>query len=116
MPPLRRFVMNIGLAVLAVAVLISTGNAVQETIFLKRQEQVLKLKFDSLLEEKQRIEQELGALNLTGTVERRAKEQLNLKYPGEEVVLVGESHRSEEDRATTTALPWWKRLFLRIAP
>ncbi len=112
----RRLVINVGLAVLAVAVLVSAVATARETISLKRQERALTRELTVLVEKKQHLEEELGALHRAGTVERRAKEQLNLKYPGEEVVLVTTESLPQEQSATTTVLSWWKRLLRGIAP
>lgn len=70
--------------------LIATGafREVRTALVLKREEEAQRLKIAELEKKKSELEQKLLSFDLPEGVEREAKERLNYKKPGEEVVVV----------------------------
>ncbi|OHA08715.1 MAG: hypothetical protein A3B37_02585 [Candidatus Sungbacteria bacterium RIFCSPLOWO2_01_FULL_59_16] len=101
------------LVLLAVAVVFLGTSAARISIRafgILREEHALAVKIRILESEKARLEETIRRLETPEAVERLAKEQLNLKRPGEEVVVV-----VPEERSTST--PAEKRLrFSELLP
>lgn len=75
---------------LAVAVLVSWGsyNMVRQALTLRAESRNTGEKVEELLKKKQELEAYIAELEDPRTIEREAKERLNLKLAGEEVVVV----------------------------
>ena len=76
---------------------------------IHRERQAIASKIQSLQAEQRRLEAAIEALSSEEAVERQAKEKLNLKQPGEEVVVVVPEHRAA---TTSRGIAGWR--FFRV--
>ncbi len=89
---LRRFLASpiIALLILVAIALMSLWvfRAYREVLALRREERVLRQKFEAAEAESRRLRDEIRIAATPEAIERDAKARLNLKKPGEEVVVV----------------------------
>lgn len=78
----------IGLAVVVGLLATSAVRILRRELAIRRERAAVERKIEELVAEKKRLEESLSALGSPQAVERLAKERLNLKNPGEEVVVV----------------------------
>ena len=76
------------LAVIASALAISAARIVIREQEIRRERRTVEERIQTLEAERKRLEEAILALGSPEAVERVAKEKLNLKQPGEEVVVV----------------------------
>lgn len=111
---LRRFLASpiIALLILAAIVLMSLWvfRAYQELLTLRREEGALRQKFEVAEMENQRLRNEIRIARTPEAIERDAKSRLNLKKPGEEVVVVIPPPLTEES-GTSAEVSFWERFF-----
>jgi len=108
---------------LALVFLVGYGSfrAVRQATNLKKESQEDKQKIDDLLRQKGELEEKIAELQTRESLERTAKENLNLKNPDENVVVV---LPPERQNAPATSSPeetrkngWWgsvKEFFKKI--
>ena len=87
-------------------------NIIRQAIYFKDQSEVLNQRVAELTQKKQELEAQIAELGTTQVQEREAKGRLNVKKPGEEVVVVvPEQKKQERVAAPTPAAPsFWKRV------
>ena len=73
----------------------SAWSMVRQTIFLSDEARELERKKEELIRKKEYLEERLAELEIKDTIEREAKERLNLKQPGERVVVVVPEKKGE---------------------
>jgi len=110
------FLITIILCIVAVGVSIGAFRLVMHTLGLRGEYTVNQEKIAALTKQKQELEARLEELTVPAALEREAKARLNLKLPGEEVVVV-----VPEEKATTSldissgvwgrAILFFKKLF-----
>ena len=103
------------IAVIAVALAASATRIILREESLRRERAAVRERIQELEAERERISQELGALASPDVIERLAKEDLNLKRVGEEVVVVvpdegAGTGREQEPAAGRTLWDWLKSL------
>lgn len=76
------------MAVAAALMSLWVFRAYQELLALRREEATLRQKFEAVEVENQRLRDEIRIAATPEAIERDAKARLNLKKPGEEVVVV----------------------------
>lgn len=80
--------LNILLALAAAWVLFGAVSMVSQAIFLSKEAREREAKIEELSRKKVELETYIGELESRSAIEREAKIRLNLKLPGEEVVVV----------------------------
>ena len=98
---------NILAGVLAVAICIGAYHLVAETFGLRQEYEANQKKIEELKKKKEELETRLTELKLPAVVEREAKGRLNLKRPGEEVVVVVPENIASTSAATSSSV--WQR-------
>ena len=84
----KSFVINIVLILIAAGVSYSAARMVRNALNMRAQSADMTQKIEQLKVKKQELEALLTELQTKEAVEREAKERLNLKKPGEQVVVV----------------------------
>ena len=84
----KSFFINIALIIVAAAVSYSAAHMVQNALNVRVQSADMTQSIEQLKVKKQELEVLLTELQTKEAVEREAKERLNLKKPGEQVVVV----------------------------
>ena len=84
----KSFAVNIALILVATAISYSAARMVQNALSMRAQSADMTQKIEQLKVKKQELEVLLTELQTKEAVEREAKERLNLKKPGEQVVVV----------------------------
>lgn len=79
-----------------------TFSLVRETVFLSDESRAAEREIAELQHEKKRLEAAIAEFDNPSVIERKAKELLNLKLPGEKVLVVPEKIRSEEGNVAET--------------
>lgn len=104
----KTLAVNIVLIIICVAISYSASRMVRNAFTTKTQSAEMIAKIEELKETKQKLEARLTELQTKEAVEREAKERLNLKKPGEEVVVV---IPEKKDVATTTPpQTFWEKI------
>ena len=98
-------------AVITAALAASAVRIVLREESLRRERAAVRERIQELEAERERLRQELGALASPDVIERLAKEELNLKNVGEEVVVVvpdegAGASREEEPSSGRTLFNW----------
>ena len=84
----KSFVINIVLILIAAVVSYSAARMARNALNMRTQSADMTEKIEELKVKKQELEAQLAELQTKEAVEREAKERLNLKKPGEQVVVV----------------------------
>ena len=84
----KSFVVNIALILIAVAISYNAARMVRDALDMRTQSADMTQRIEQLKVKKQELEVLLTELQTKEAVEREAKERLNLKKPGEQVVVV----------------------------
>lgn len=86
----------------------------QEAFVLRKERMNLEGEVAALIQKKSMLEARFAELNTRQAVEREAKARLNLKLPGEEVVVVVPQEKKEQ--AAEVSKDLWSRVlqFLRL--
>lgn len=79
---------NILLFLVAVFLSVAAYKSVKQALYFKKETDENKTKISELLKKKNELEIKIEEFQTIETKERSAKERLNLKKPGEEVVVV----------------------------
>lgn len=98
---------NLGLLALALWVGYSAVGMARNTLTLKKEARANEEKIAELTQKKAVLEAFIAELNSKEAVEREAKRRLNLKLPGEEVVVVVPEEKKAETPAKDTAFYAW---------
>jgi len=98
---------TLGLLLVIVVTLWGAFALVRSGIEKAREYRAARERLQSLRHEKEAFEAELRALERPETIERIAKERLNLKRAGEIVVVVPQVPTSSE---AAISLSWWERI------
>ncbi|MDP3770167.1 MAG: septum formation initiator family protein [bacterium] len=104
----RSVIINILLVVVAVAVSYSASRMVRDAFVLRKQSEEMTQKIDELIKEKRGLEAYLAEMQTKEAVEREAKDRLNLKKPGEEVVVI--VPEKKEIAVVAESQSWWAAL------
>ena len=109
MPPRieKSFIVNTVLIIVAMIVSYHAARMVRNVVMTREQSAEMTHKIEQLKLKKQELEAELAGLKTKEAVEREAKERLNLKKPGEEVVVVVPEKKDNEARTQPKSL-WAK--------
>lgn len=104
------------MALLVIAAALLSFSAVRISIrayAIHREQQTMESHIRELEAEKKRLQEAITALDDPATVERMAKERLNLKNPGEEVVIVTPKSGESASRRSGISrfVPSWLREF-----
>jgi cell division protein FtsL len=108
MATLKYIVINVVLLALVAVVTFSAARMVRQAWDVRGETRELNRELTRLKSERRMLEARINALSLPGTIERKAKERLNLRHKGEEVVVVLPPASSTTQ--TAPAVPWWKRI------
>ena len=100
--------LNIFLIVICVVISYSTAHMIRNALALRTQSAEMVEKIEELRQEKRNLEATLAELQTKEAVEREAKERLNLKKPGEEVVVV--VPEKKELSTTTQPMTFWEKI------
>ena len=99
---------NILIGICALAICIGAYRLVAETFGLRQEYEANQKKIEELKKKKEELEARLIELKNPAVVEREAKERLNLKRPGEEVVVVVPENIATTSAATSSKV--WQRI------
>ena len=98
------------LAIIAVGLAVSSSRVSFRAWGIAGERRAMEERIRRLEDENKRLEESLRALGSSEIVERMAKEKLNLKQPGEEVVVV------TPPAAAASAFPRGENFFLKFLP
>lgn len=84
----KTFIINIILISFAIIASYSAAHMVRNAFVMRKQSAEMTKKIEELQQKKQRLEAAVAEIQTKEAVEREAKARLNLKKPGEEVVVV----------------------------
>ena len=104
------------LFIFAVAVGYGSVRSARQGIIAYQERAANREKIEALTQRKRMLEEELTRLQSPGVEEREAKERLNLKLPGEQVVVVlPDKLDAMEVKQSPSTSGWWRwiRLWLR---
>lgn len=104
----KSLVLNLVLISIAVITSYHAARMVRHAFFMRDQSQEMTAKIEELKIKKQELERELAAIQSKEVIEREAKERLNLKNPGEEVVVV--VPEKKDTISTKPPLSFWTKL------
>ena len=110
----RSVIINILLVVVAVAISYSASRIVRDAFVLRGQSAEMTQKIEELTKKKHELETYLAEIQTKEAIEREAKNRLNLKKPGEEVVII--VPEKKETASVIEPQSWWtkiKRFFER---
>ena len=104
------------IAFLALSILVGYGayNVVFQALVLRGESRGTDVKIQALLKKKAELEQYTAELQSRQAVEREAKERLNLKLPGEEVVVVVPEKKPEISQQLESRLGRTKSFFKHL--
>lgn len=97
---------NILLWALAAVLGYAAWGMVRQALVLRKESSASFQKIEELSQRKQELEAALEELKLPSTIEREAKERLNLKKRGEEVVVVVPE---EKESVKVEGKSWWEK-------
>ncbi len=100
--------MNIALAGIAVFFAYEAFMVIRQAAMARQKLEEHDKKISALQEEKARLEAAIANLKTSEGIEREAKKRLNLKNPGEEVVVVVPDQKSSEE--PDASVSWRQRL------
>ena len=98
---------NAGLFLLMLILAYASYGVVRQAIGLKKEASDTSQKITELTGKKQDLEEKIAELQTQQARERTAKERLNLKNPGENVVVVVPSEKN--NASSTQSFGWWDR-------
>lgn len=102
---------HIFLLVVAVAVAYGSFSIAKQAYILYRESSANRQKIGELKDKKRELEAYLERLRAPGAIELTAKERLNLKLPGEQVVVViSEKASTTQEQAERTGRKFWEWL------
>jgi len=104
----KTLALNILLILICVVISYSASRMVHNAFATKTQSAEMTAKIEELKETKQKLEARLAELQTKEAVEREAKERLNLKKPGEKVVVV--VPEKKDSAASTPPLTLWEKI------
>ena len=96
------------LIIIAAGASYSGARMVREALLLQRESADMRAKIEQLKIKKKELEAELAEMQTKEMVEWEAKERMNLKKPGEEVVVV--VPEKKEAATVAPATNWWVQL------
>lgn len=99
--------LHIIFALMAVGIAYGTFTIMRQVISLSRESKLLEKKIDALRREKSDLEVLIRELETPWAVQREAKDHLNLKMSGEEVVIVVPEKKEILPKAPTS---FWERI------
>lgn len=111
----RSIFFHIGLAVLAVLVVRGVYALTTQGLALSRDLRARQQHIEELRNKKADLERRLSEAQLPAVVERVAKDRLNLKLPGEEVVVVPSENKDMHSSSTPSFIEKVKHALL-LAP
>lgn len=100
--------LNIVIAIGAVGALVGLAGIGREALALRQEYRATQAKIAALRSERARLAARLAELETPEAIEREAKEKLNLKKKGEQVVVVAPEGAAEA--ATSSPASWWSRV------
>ena len=103
----KSFVINIALILVATGISYSAARMVQNALNMRAQSADMAQEIEQLKVKKQELEVLLTELQTKEAVEREAKERLNLKKPGEQVVVVVPEKKDSPPAEQPTSL--WEK-------
>lgn len=102
---------HIFLLIVSAAIGYGSYRMARQTLAIYRESAVNQKKIEELKQKKQELEAYLDRLQMPGEIEWQAKERLNLKLPGEQVVVVvAQKASSTMEQAKQTGTGVWHRL------
>ena len=103
------FMAFFGVLILGVVgfLVVSNFRISQKRAALNSQIEWLKEEISAAQERKQQLEAQINQSSGEAYLEREARERLNLKKPGEEVVIVLPSAEQETSESAQTGNKWW---------
>ena len=103
----KQLIINIALIIVAMILSYSAARMVRNVMITREQSAEMTQKIEQLKLKKQELEAELAEIKTKEAVEREAKERLNMKKTGEEVVVVVPEKKDDEVYAQPKSL-WTK--------
>lgn len=104
----RSLIINILLVVVAIVVSYSASRMVRDVFVLREQSAEITQKIEELTKKKRELEIYLAEIQTKEAIEREAKNRLNLKKPGEEVVVI--VPEKKETATVAESQNWWTRI------
>ena len=104
------FIINIVLILVVAMISFSAVRIVRNVLMTREQSAEMTQKIEQLKERKQELEATLTELQTKEAAEREAKERLNLKNPGEQVVVV--VPEKKDDSTVPQPTDFWAKLKL----
>ncbi len=85
---------------------VSTYRTVRDALTVREEKKEAGARIDELVKKKTELEAYLHELETASAAEREAKERLQMKLPGENVVVVV-PEKSNNENGTATSSSWW---------
>lgn len=104
-------IFNVVIVVLAVFLAVSASRTMRQAFLVREEVEKEKEKIEELQKKKTELEAYLLELETKDAIEREAKQELNLKLPGEEVVVVV-PEKNGVSFASPPRLTVWERIKL----
>ncbi len=105
----RSLSINVALGVLAFLSLVSAASLMRQAIQISRDSATAARRLDELMVHKKELETAIRAAGTEEAVRYKAKARLNLKNPGENIVVVLPD-KKEIPPAPGDATMWWERM------
>lgn len=102
-------IFNVVIVALGVFLAVSASRTVRQALLVREEAAKEKEKIEELQKKKTELEAYLLELETKEAIEREAKRELNLKLPGEEVVVVV-PEKNEVFPASSPSLTGWERI------
>ncbi len=104
----KSFAINGILIIIAMVASYSASRMVRNAFFARQQSDQMVQRIEELQQKKKELEAQLAEMQTKESVERQAKERLNLKKPGEEVVVV--VPQKEEKKPQEKSPTLWEKI------
>ena len=88
-----------------------TYQVVSRAVALREESKATRAKIEELTRRKKELESQLSELKNTPAIEREAKERLNMKNSGEEVVVVVPEKKSDQEKPVATTSSFLQRVW-----
>lgn len=110
MPYIKKSFINVILILFAMTISYSAVRMIRNVLMVRIQSEEITKKIEKLTYEKQELESALAEVQTKEAIEREAKARLNLKNPGEEVVVVVPEKKISAPQPEPVS--FWSRIML----